>query len=708
MLSVGSTVNVLSQNCTAAAPYLVDFTSRLAGVGVQAKLTIPEIMSYAAVLDSQSQKVEMSATAFQRMIMQMFQDPAKIAKATGMDIKEFADTVKTSTNDALLMMLTRLRELGNIDVLAPMFEEMGVDGRGASSVMMSLAANIEKVKEQQIEASKAYSEATSIGKEYAIQNETVQAQLDKARQAFDELTVSLGAKLMPVMTHVISGSTALMKVIKWTIDFIAEYKWEIAALALSMATYSAALNLAIIKTKLHSALVVISTVLLKAKTVALQLCYAAVALFSGNLHKAGQEMKILFAILKLNPWALLASAIVAVIGLLVAFASRNKEASESQKVMNNIISEANEKIQEEKTKIELLITAAKNEKLSLDDRHKAIDALNKLIPNYNAQLDDTTGKYTENKQALDDYLNSLAKKYELEGARSTLEEIGKEKALANSELTQFEEEKKKAQIEVDKSGLSAQTVGSGPGSAALLFSSPNMELVRIESEIARREKIITNANLKIKAINDSYGDELQKQEVNKLNTSYPAVTKPVVDDAKYKSSKGYREAVDVATKTRNEAIEAAKNQKDPERFSIAPQPNPVTNAWGEAQNASKLPQRGPEFNITKEPELSISQKANIATAETAFNNAIATINEKYKPKATGGEGGGGGTGAPDRFKAIDNWHEGEKAQASFDNNTIQLDDTKSPEAKLDAEKAYQKKLYKLELEYINKKIIAVR
>ena len=44
LLSVGSVINELSQNCTASAPYLAQFAQRLAGVGAQARMTIPEIM----------------------------------------------------------------------------------------------------------------------------------------------------------------------------------------------------------------------------------------------------------------------------------------------------------------------------------------------------------------------------------------------------------------------------------------------------------------------------------------------------------------------------------------------------------------------------------------------------------------------------------------------------------------------------------------
>ncbi len=57
MLKIGSTVNHLSQNCTAAKPFIVEFAQRMAGIGSTAKMTIPEIMAFAATLDAHDQKV---------------------------------------------------------------------------------------------------------------------------------------------------------------------------------------------------------------------------------------------------------------------------------------------------------------------------------------------------------------------------------------------------------------------------------------------------------------------------------------------------------------------------------------------------------------------------------------------------------------------------------------------------------------------------
>ena len=157
LLAVGSVINELSQNSTAAAPYLAEFAQRLAGVGAQAHMTIPEIMGFGAVLDSQGQKVEMSATALSKVIMNLFKDPAKIAAATGLEVEKFAETCKRSTNEGLLMLLERLHELGGIDSLAPVFADMGEKGARASAVLAALAGNVDMVRQQQEAANVAFS-----------------------------------------------------------------------------------------------------------------------------------------------------------------------------------------------------------------------------------------------------------------------------------------------------------------------------------------------------------------------------------------------------------------------------------------------------------------------------------------------------------------------------------------------------------------------
>ena len=237
LLAVGSVINELSQNSTASAPYLAEFAQRLAGVGAQAQMSIPEIMGFGAVLDSQGQKLEMSSTALSKVIMNLFKDPAKIASATGLAVEEFSETCKRSTNEGLLMLLDRLHELGGIDALAPVFADMGENGARASAVLAALAGNVDMVRQQQEAANVAFQEANSIDKEFNVQNTTVQANLEKARKGFQEMAITLGKELMPIVSKLISGTSMTMRVMLKVIQFVKEYRGYLIALTATIVTY---------------------------------------------------------------------------------------------------------------------------------------------------------------------------------------------------------------------------------------------------------------------------------------------------------------------------------------------------------------------------------------------------------------------------------------------------------------------------------------
>ena len=398
LLSVGSVINELSQNCTASAPYLANFAQRLAGVGAQAGMTIPQIMGFAAVLDSQGQAVEMSATAVSQLIMKLFQDPAKIAKATGMELSKFNEVLKRDTNEALIMLLEQLNKLGDISVLAPVFDAMGTDGARASGVLAALAGNVEEVKKQQEAANQAYKEGTSVTKEFEVQNNTVQAQLDKAKKGFQETAVALGEKLAPVMRYAITGTSAMMKVLSLTVDFFIKYKGVILAATAAIITYRLAVNAANIIDNIHYALLVTKEALMKTHRATVLMCSVAYNRLTGNIVRANAAQKLLNTTTKMHPYGLLAAAIAAVIAGLIAFAKRTKEASEAQKEFNKLSKELDEErnrrmeqLDRESSKIKYLAECARDETQSIESRKHAIAQLNAIIPNYCARLDEETG-----------------------------------------------------------------------------------------------------------------------------------------------------------------------------------------------------------------------------------------------------------------------------------------------------------------------------
>lgn len=538
LLAVGSVINELSQNCTASAPYLAQFSQRLAGVGAQAKMTIPQIMGFAAVLDSQGQAVEMSATALSTLITDLFKNTDKIIKATGMNAKTFKETLARDTNEALIMLIERLHELGNIDVLAPVFKDMGENGTRATGVLAALAGNIDKVKWEQEEANKAFNEATSVTGEFNVQNNTVQAGLDKAGKRVKELAIELGQMLLPVMRHVISSTTLLLKFMKGSIDFFVKYKVEIIAASTVLAAYAVAVNLAAIKTKIAAAataawnaVVKVGNILLPIAQVminGLKLAYERLIWQTRGANATQQAYNKSLAALKANAAAakaamgLLAVAIAAGIVALVRWTKSLSVEAQVQASLNKIKSEAIQKAEEEKIKIDNLIKAANNETLSMYDRQRAVIALNKIIPGYNAQLDATTGKYKANKQALDKYIESLVRMYEVMGAKEKIKEIGAQKAdlsiqIAEQEQQIKEEKERLAEQSGSRSGKPQTSGGGVPAGAAYEQMGGAASIAGMEMNLEGKKRRLKVLDKTVDVLKELYGDDIQKSEIEEKN-----------------------------------------------------------------------------------------------------------------------------------------------------------------------------------------------
>ena len=514
LLAVGSVINELSQNCTASAPYLAQFAQRLAGVGAQAKMTIPEIMGFGAVLDSQGQAVEMSATALSVLITDLFKNQDQIIKATGMNAEKFKETLKRSTNEGLLMLIQRLHELGNIDVLAPVFKEMGENGSRAAGVLAALAGNIDMIKWEQQEANKAFNEATSVTAEFNVQNNTVQAGLEKATKKVRDVAVELGEKLAPVMSHVISSSTLLLKAMSAVVTFIGRFGAELVAATAVMAAYAVAVNLVTIKTKVATAAHVLWNAAVKTTNVlipiaqvllnGLRLAYERIIWQTRGATAAQQAYSKALVALKANAaaaktaYGLLAVAIAAVAVALVRYIKSQQTEAIIQKNLNTLKNEAIKKTEEERWKVLSLVEAAKNENLAMEKRRKAVNELNKIIPEYNAQIDKTTGKYKASKEALDKYINSLIRQAEVEGARDHIRKLSNEISEINADNLKQQELKEKAEREAKRGGAGygsssitgASTAGTGMFATSGAWIKANNKIGENNRKIKERQKEI--------------------------------------------------------------------------------------------------------------------------------------------------------------------------------------------------------------------------
>lgn len=400
MLAVGSTVNVLSQNCTASKPYLVEFAQRMAGIGSQAGLTIPQILAFGAVLDANGQKVEMSATAIQKVIMNLANKNHEFAATLGMDAEKLNETLKHSAKDGLLMFLEALQNMGK-DVgfenatmmLAPAFKEMGLDAARVSQVLSTLAMHLDEVKWQMGEADKAFREATSATKEYEIFNNTAQAAIDKAKKRVSELAIELGEKLYPIMKHIYTSSGIFLRVLNTIVSFLIEYRRVIVPLVAAIASYYATIAVAKVAQLAWNAVLLSGKTIASAFRYVVGLCDVAIIALTKGTKAAGTAMTFLNQSMKASPWGLIISAVTAVgvgiYNLTQKFKQQRaeeektrKEMEEYKKSLTDLSEAAAQSAANEMSRVEALYKTAVDEAKSKDERRKAAERLQKLYPDY--------------------------------------------------------------------------------------------------------------------------------------------------------------------------------------------------------------------------------------------------------------------------------------------------------------------------------------
>ena len=383
LLKVGSVINELSQNCSASAPYIANFTERMAGVGAQANMTIPQIMGFAAVLDSNSQAVEASATALSQVLVRLYQEPAKYAKVAGLDVQEFSALLKKDANEAMILFLETLNKAGGMDVLSPMFKDMGENGSRAIASLSTLAGKIEDVKAQQETAAEAFREGTSIGAEFDVQNNTIAANLDKCKNAAHEYQVELGERLYPLMSHFLSSSAAVARALLTAHRFLFEHKTAVINHTVAILADVGALKAAAIHTKILAAETAISNTLFAAWTATTKLASAAFALCTGNIAKARTAWIAFNTALKASPIGLVVAAVALLISHIVQLTSKTDEyAKEADKAMSSATSFA-EAVAEETKSIDELFGKLDAAKKGTDEYRKAKD---KIISKYGIYL----------------------------------------------------------------------------------------------------------------------------------------------------------------------------------------------------------------------------------------------------------------------------------------------------------------------------------
>lgn len=399
MLATGSAVNELAQSSSANAGYIVDFTASLSGVAIQAGFSQAQIMGLASALDQNMQEEATASTVFSQLITKMYQEPARFAALAGKDVKDFTNLLKNDANAALLQFLSAMKAQGGFDKMAPMFEEMKLDGTRAVGVLSSVASHLDQVREAQEIASDAYNEGTSVLDEFNVQNNTVLAGMEKAKKRLRDVSVELGERLMPLVTGGISVGSAAVTVLSAIVSVFLKFNTTILTAAALLAAY----------------------IVLEKADVAIKKLQV---LWNEKVIVGFNKLK---TVMMENPWTAAATAILIAIAVVKDWIDSINEASEAEKALAEVHKDANAQAESEKANLMALVAIARSKTASDAERKTAIEELNKISPEYLGWLRLENINTQKATSAINAYTESIYLNARAKALQAKIEDIEKRK-----------------------------------------------------------------------------------------------------------------------------------------------------------------------------------------------------------------------------------------------------------------------------------------
>ena len=191
MLATGSAMFKLSSTSTSTSTNIVEFAKRLTGVSRTAGITTDQLLALGSASDSLFLMPEVSATAMSKFIVALQKNHNLIEKDLGIQ----QGTIKNmyaagNAMDAIVLVLEKMRNKGNMNALGSIFKDLGSDGQRLVTAMVTMSKNVDVLKDHLYESQEAFEEATAVTSEYEMQQRSAIGTLERANNLWEKAFVS--------------------------------------------------------------------------------------------------------------------------------------------------------------------------------------------------------------------------------------------------------------------------------------------------------------------------------------------------------------------------------------------------------------------------------------------------------------------------------------------------------------------------------------
>lgn len=448
MLSLGSAINEVAATGSNQAGFLVDFLKRTGGISKQIRLSAADNIGYAATFDEIGLSQEVTATAMNKIWIEMAKDTTEFAKVSEMSVKDFTELFEKDANQAMITFLKGLeKNSGSASKLMKSLSEIEAGGTRGDSAIIGLAGSIEKLTIKQRIANESLWEASSLTDEYNVKNENLAATLEKINKTVmgwfsSESFINWLANVVDKFALLIGATEATDEEQKKWRNTVITITKVLLILTATILSYNAGLKLATLWSTRNTQATLLYNVAAKARAVIeagailrTQAWAAITMLLSGNVKGATQALRVMNSVIKANPFGLLLAAIVAVVGAMKLFGKETEKVVDSQTMLNNIRREATASIEGEKNQLKSLLSIAQDETKSKEQRLLAIKKLNEISPEYLGHLNLENIRTKEATASINKYIESLSKKAMMQAFESKQSALAQKKidALGNEE-----------------------------------------------------------------------------------------------------------------------------------------------------------------------------------------------------------------------------------------------------------------------------------
>lgn len=379
----------------------------------------------------------------------------------------------------------------------------------------------------------------------------------------------------------------------------------------------------------------------------MKLLQAGFLLLTGRVTQAKAAWASMNVTMKASVFGLIAAGVVLLAMKLWDMKKATDASTLAQKALNNIRAEAQKQVVEEKLKLENLIKVAKDEKLSMDERYKAVDALNKIVPQYNATIDKTTKKFRASDKALKAYINNLVKLYEVQGAKKQIRSLAEQRA---------ELEVKLAGAKKNLSGAKSAQGVSYTTSWGAVGNTQSDAVGHFQSQVNSISNSIKQLDTQIHTITGAFGKGIMDQAVKEspepevpdsgiggggghTGTVNTTTTQPNPDDiASNRFSENRQADIDAANQdyqqdVNNWEMALAQKKVSQEKYDLAMQALKTQHTANILAIETSYSEQSQNIGIAdgaKKKSLQEKQQANLRAAEQAHFEQQVAVEQAYQ------------------------------------------------------------------------------